>query len=317
MMLAPGASRGGSAMRLPGANDARGIDDHLVEPETTRAEVVRGQLMEALPALVPHGDMHVRIIHAIEASVTSDFVASADLLTRFGPDSDFATDVCVRRRGIDPKTGDRFLEEVCFEVVYTQSMSDITRRAEDVIACGVRRIFAIAVKAIGSGDKALLDERATEVLEWSPGEHRWMPLAPDAHIDDACFAYPLAVEALVNAAVTDDHVIRALRAKGNRVLNEIRAEDRRDGRAEGFRDGRAEGFRDGRAEGLRDGVRNGRNEAAEQLQQTIARRLERLCSPLTPSQQARLSACLDLDTLNGWIECLLDGDIPAELAPEK
>ncbi len=165
MMLAPGASRGGSAtMRLPGANDAPAVDDHLVEPETSRAEVVRGQHMEALPALVPHGDMHARIIHAIEASVAPDFVASADLLTRFGPDSDFATDVCVRRQGIDPSTGDRFLEEVCFEVVYTQSMSDITRRAEDVIACGVRRIFAIAVKAIGSGDKALLDERATKGL---------------------------------------------------------------------------------------------------------------------------------------------------------
>ena len=311
MMLAPGASRGGSAMRLPGAhdapaaNDAPGIDDHLVEPETTRAEVVRGQRMEALPALVPHGDMHARIIHAVEASVAPDFVASADLLTRFGPDSDFATDVCVRRQGIDPTTGDRFLEEVCFEVVYTQSMGDITRRAEDVIACGVRRIFAIAVQAIGSGDSALLDERSTKVLEWAPGEHRWMPLTRDAHIDDVCFAYPLAVEALVDAAATDNQVIRALRAKGNQVLREIHA------------DGRNEGFRDGRAEGLRDGVRNGRNEAAEQLQQTIARRLERLRSPLTPSQQARLTACLDLDTLNDWIECLLDGDIPADLAQEK
>ncbi len=156
-----------------------------------------------------------------------------------------------------------------------------------------------------------------------------MGVARDTHIDDVCFAYPLAVEALVNAAATDDHVIRALRAKGNRVLNEIRAEDRRDGHAEGFRDGRAEGLRDGRAEGLRDGrtegfreglrdgVRNARNEAAERLQRTIARRLERLRSPLSPSQQARLTACRNLDTLNDWIECLLDGDIPAELAPEK
>jgi len=40
---------------------------------------------------------------------------STDLLTRAGPGSDFATGTCIRRSGIDPRTGSRYLEEVAFE----------------------------------------------------------------------------------------------------------------------------------------------------------------------------------------------------------
>ena len=335
MMLAPGASRGASALRLPGASEAGAgelprVDDHLIEPEVTRDEIVRGRRMQAQPALAPHGDMHTRLSNVVASFVVSDYVASTDLQTRYGPKSDFATDFCVRRKGIDAATGARYLEEVCFEVVYTQSQSDITSRAEDVIARGVRRIFAIFVKGIGRGDKALLDEKATVIKEWMATEHasgqerqhRWVALGIDDVIEDACFVRPIAVRALMEAAAADNEIVRALRAKGNEVIAEIQKESFEDGRAEGFRDGeakglqdgRAEGFRDGRAEGFRDGETKGlRNGEAKGLHRAVARSLKRQGIPLQAAQKARLEACMDCDVLEEWLERVLDGNIPEEL----
>ncbi len=314
-MGAPGVD--GVPGKVPGKmpSDMPNIDDHLVKAETTRAELVRGQLLEAMPAHPPHGDMHVRIAHVIESSVAPGYVASADLLTRFGPQSDFATDLCVRREGVDSATGSRFLEEVCFEVLYTQSMADITARAQEVIARGVRRIFAIRVKGIGSGQDAQLDESATALLEWSANDDQWLILSRDEAIDDACFIRPVSVRALLDATAKDDAVVHALRAKGNRVIQEIRDEGFVDGRAEGLRDGRAEGLRDGREEGLRDGLRDGRAEGArQQLLQLIEDRLARLGVTLMPAQHALLMGCDDLPTLQQWLNQLIDGDIPEQLS---
>ncbi len=306
MMLAPGASRNSGSMRLPGAEDKPSIEDHLVQPETSRNEMVRGKLLEALPARTPHGDMHVRLIHVVEALVAPGYVASADLLTRFGPQSDFATDVCVRRDGIDPATDSRFLEEVCFEIVYTQRMSDMTRRAQDVIQCGVRRMFAICVKGIGTGEATLLDAAATRVLEWSQARDGWIALGRHDVIEDACFVRPLAVHALLDAAAVADEVVRALHAKGNRAIQDIHEQSFRDGRNEGLRDGRNEGLRDGRAEG-----------AQLQLQRLIAQRIERLGLALSDAQRARLAACTDLATLESWLDRVLDGEIPQSLSSHR
>lgn len=285
MYLAPGAS-GSGAMHLPGAGAGAGeewpsIEDHLVEAET-RQEMVRGELIEALPSHPPHGDMHARLDRVVGFHVASGYVASTDLLTRYGPRSDFATDVCIRREGRDPKTGTRYLEEVCFEVLYTQSKAEMTRRAEDVIARGVRRLFGIFVKGIGTGYDAVLDESATEVKEWSPVQHGWVALARDAVLADACFARPLPVRAIVDAAAADDAVVRALRAKGNPVLDEVRAE----------------GLRDGRAEGLRD---------------TIRRMLARRGLALDEARLARLEACQDPAVLDRWFDRVLAGATPEEL----
>ena len=73
-------------------------------------------------------------------------MGSTDLLTRLSEGSHFATDTCVRRAGIDPRTGVRHLEELAFEVVHEQSTKDITERAEELSARGVRRVVAIFVK---------------------------------------------------------------------------------------------------------------------------------------------------------------------------
>src|SRR6185503_4378761 len=57
MLLAPSASGGGAALRLPGAQDPPPPDERLVEPET-RWEMVRGRRVMAQPAGPPHGDRH-------------------------------------------------------------------------------------------------------------------------------------------------------------------------------------------------------------------------------------------------------------------
>jgi hypothetical protein len=223
-LLAPGASS--PAMRLPGApqqGEPR-LDDHLVRGET-REEMVRGQRVIASPAKPPHAKQHSELGYVIRAHAAVGYVAHTDLLTRAGPASDFATDTCVLREGIDPATDTRYLEELAFEVVSEQSLRDITERAEDLSNRGVRRLIAIFVKK-------------GEVAEWSAETKSWVLLPLDAPLEDATLARPMPIRALFDAAVADNEVIEALAAKGNPRLAQreaiARAEGRTEGRAEGF-----------------------------------------------------------------------------------
>jgi hypothetical protein len=217
--VALGASNGVSAP-LPGRSEPLPpIDTHVVRPET-REEMVRGRRMIAMPALAPHGDQHFRLDYVIGAYVQPGYVGSTDLLTRQAAGSNFATDTCVRKAGDDPATKSRYLEELAFEVVSEQSLKDITERAEDVTARGVRRFFAIFVKD-------------GEVCEWSARERTWKPLGPNATIHDPCLLGPLPASALLDAAAADDAVARALVDKGNAVIVEVRQAAREDGVKEG------------------------------------------------------------------------------------
>ena len=49
---APGAS--GPSQRLPGRSSFPPVDEHLVEPEVTRDEIIGGRRVVALPAKEPH-----------------------------------------------------------------------------------------------------------------------------------------------------------------------------------------------------------------------------------------------------------------------
>jgi hypothetical protein len=208
-----------AALRFPGATEPPlYVDDRLVDPET-REELVRGRRIHAFPANPEHGDPHSRFDRVIGSHANRSFTTSADLLTHAGPRSDFATDVCVRREGTDPRTGDRYLEELAFEVVNTQSRRSMTTRAKDLTKCGVRRVFAFFVKT-------------NEVCEWSPPKRRWLPLALDGAIADPALVRPIPVRALLDAAVADDAVVDALDAKGNPRLVEKVARGRAEGRAE-------------------------------------------------------------------------------------
>ncbi|MCX4245640.1 hypothetical protein OEB96_33775 [Paraliomyxa miuraensis] len=201
-------------MHLPGAGDLPPpyVDERLVEPET-RHEMVRGRLIHAVPANPEHADEHAELDYLARATLTPGYAVASDLLTRAGPGSDFATDTCIRREGIDPRTGSRYLEEVAFEVVDRQSRQHATERAQDLASRGVRRIFAVFV-----GKK--------EVCEWSRSEDRFVPLAADAAIEDPTLVYPLPVRALFDPVEADRAVGHALEAKGNPVFDEARAEGR-------------------------------------------------------------------------------------------
>lgn len=221
------SSSSGAALRLPSATEPRPyVDERLVEPET-REEMVRGERVLAAPAKPEHADRHSELDYVVRAHVAPGYRSSSDLLTRAQARSDFATDACVRRDGIDPRTGFRYLEELAFEVVNAQSLRAMTTRAEDLTECGVRRIFAILVKK-------------GEVFEWSPPESRWRLVEHDEVIEDPTLVRPLRVRALLDAADADDAVAHALKAKNNPVIVETRAEGFEQGHAKGLAQGRIE-----------------------------------------------------------------------------
>ncbi len=202
-LRAPGSSGKSVALRLPGRGSFPGVDDHLVEPEVTRDEIINGRRVIAMPAEAPHADKHVDLAYVLRAHVALGYRASADLITRHAVDSDFATDACVYKEGTDPETGRRYLEEIAFEVVSTQNEKVVTEKAVVMHRRGVRRIFGIWVKG------------RRRVCEWSPGSQSWCLLDAGLRIEDLCLGAPLPVAALLDAAVVHKAVVDALVAQGN------------------------------------------------------------------------------------------------------
>jgi hypothetical protein len=195
------------------------LDEHLVVPEITRDEVVRGRRVIAQPAGAPHGDRHFELDYVVRGLLRPGYIGSTDMITRFASDSDFATDTSVRKEGIDPATGQRYLEELAFEVVHTQSKRDMIERAEDLTSRGVRRLFGIYVKE-------------GVVREWIPGERAFRTLPPGSILEDRCLTLPIRVESLLSAAEADNAVARALVAKDNPVLASLKAQGHAQGKAE-------------------------------------------------------------------------------------
>src|SRR5436309_6448051 len=210
-LKAPGPSGSGSSLRLPGRGPFPDVDDHLVEPEVTRDEVIGGQRVVAMPALPPHATRQSKLSYVLEPQVAPGYTGAADLLTRHGEEEDFASDVCVFRDGVDPATGGRYLEEIAFEVASEQTERYVTEKAVQMHRRGVRRIFSVWVKG---------DQR---VCEWSPETRSWRRLEVDSKIEDPCLMRPLVVGALLDAAIADNEVAEALVAKGNPVIRKREA----------------------------------------------------------------------------------------------
>ncbi len=228
---------------MPGAREFPAVDDHIVEPETdAREEMVRGQLVVAMPAQPPHGDQHTLLDFAITPHVAPGYVPSTDLLTRFSEGSNFAADLSIRRAGKD-EHGHRHLEELAFEVVSTQTRTDMTIRAEDMTTRGVRRVFAIFVDE----DQRLED---TTVEEWIADEGRWRVLDFDELLEDPTLVRPIPVRALLDAALALDEAVKVAEAKGSPRTREIRAEGVREGKREGVREGKREGKLEGKREAI-------------------------------------------------------------------
>ena len=208
--------RAGYSLKAPGnPGPDRGlfpcVDDHLVQAEVTRDEIIGGRLVVAEPAEPSKATKHSILNYVLRAHLAPGYHGASDLLTRFDHHSDFAFDACAYKDGIDPETGARYLQEVAFEVLSEQNESLVTEKAGIMHRRGVRRIFTVWV------------DSQTRVCEWSPDSQGWRPLPPESSIDEPCFATPLPIAALLDKAAADNAVVRALAAKRNPVLQEREA----------------------------------------------------------------------------------------------
>jgi len=221
-LKAPAGS--GGSLHLPGRGSFPLVDDHLVEPEVTRDEMINGRRVAAMPAEAPHGDKQVDLDTLLRIHVAPGFVVSADLISRFAEKSDFASDTCVRKEGMDPATGRRYLEEIAFEVVSTQTEQKAVEKAEVMHRRGVRRILGVWVKG------------RRRVCEWSAESRSWRLLDEGSQIEDRCLATALPVKALLDAALVRRAVVQALERQGEPAIQELKAAARARGIAESILD---------------------------------------------------------------------------------
>jgi hypothetical protein len=210
----------GSPRHLPGRAPFPRVDDHLVVPELTRDEIIGGRRVVASPANPPHATQQTDLDFVLRAHVAPGYHAATDLLTRHDQESDFASDTCIFKDGVDPETDARYLEEIAFEVVSEQNERLVTEKALRMHRRGVRRIFGIWVKG------------RREVCEWSPESRSWRPLDAGSRIEDPCLVTPVEVAALLGAVAADNSVVEALGAKGNPALRKREAAAKAEGRAE-------------------------------------------------------------------------------------
>ncbi len=223
-----GIDQGARGMHLPGENEGPPVDEYLDAPELTRYERVdeHGRQV-ALPATEQHGDPHFHLDQLLGPHLAEGYVGSVDLKTRVNVKQEFASDSCVRKAGIDPETGSRYLEELVFEVVYERSLQDTDTRAKALAERGVRRQIAIFVKT-------------GEVREWSAASQGWRRLDLRRSLQDRCFVQPLPLGALFDAARAEVAMARVLEAKRNPAIVEMKAQSKAEGLAEGHAEGRAE-----------------------------------------------------------------------------
>lgn len=276
-LKAPGAGEPGAARRLPGREGWPDVDDHLVVPETTRDEILGGRTVVALPAQPPHANQQTRLDQVIESNVAPGYQAASDLLTRYAVDSDFASDTCIYRTGIDPHTGGRHLEELAFEIVASQGLRDVTEKAAHMHARGVRRIFAVFVKK-------------PRVAEWSAERRTWRTLDPASRIEDPCLVKPIAVTALLDAAAAERAAFEGLVARGGPAVKEWESATWSAGNSEGRMEGKAEGLAEGKVEGTVEAT------AAAVLKILKARGLA-----VSAAERAKILRCRDLDRLDRWL----------------
>ncbi|MBK9261448.1 MAG: hypothetical protein IPM54_16785 [Polyangiaceae bacterium] len=229
------------------------VDEHIVVPEVSRVELIDGREVIDVGSLPPHADAQALTGFLLAAHVLRAYVVATELLTRSSVESDFATDVCIRKRGIDPETGSRYLEELSFEIVNEQSMSDVTGKAKNLARRGVRRIFAIFVKT-------------GEIREWSKASGEFVRLDMNAMFDDPVFVRPIAVKALVDStlAEAENEVAKALIAKKNPEIVKLQHEAEQQGYGQGHKKGLDEGHKKGLDEGHKKGLDEGHKKGLDE-----------------------------------------------------
>ncbi len=229
------------------------VDEHIVVPEVSRVELLDGREVIDVGSLSPHADAQALTGFLLAAHVLSVYVVATELLTRSSTDSDFATDVCIRKRGIDPETGSRYLEELSFEIVNEQSLSDVQAKAKNLARRGVRRIFAIFVKT-------------GEIREWSKTSGELVRLDMNGMVDDPVFVRPMAIKALVDStlAEAENEVAKALIAKNNPEIVKLQHEAEQQGHRTGHKKGLDEGVQKGLDEGHKKGLDEGHKKGLDE-----------------------------------------------------
>lgn len=102
------------------------VSDYVVEPETD-IELFNGQIREVLHAGPLHSQQLNQVSYVLGACVAPGHGVDVDLLTRQDAENNFASDLCIRKDGIDPDTDDRYLEELAFEIKSTQDPDEGAR----------------------------------------------------------------------------------------------------------------------------------------------------------------------------------------------
>ena len=271
------------------------IDDRLAPPETCY-EVHDGELVYVPPADPPHATRHSKISALVEAHAGLEFEVASDMLTRLTDVDDKAPDVSVFPLAPDPQTGRRQIEQLAFEVVSTESIGRAGIKAAQLVARGVRRVFAV-------------DVERSRALEWSAALGTWSVLEPAGHIEDPALGAPLPIGDLVHAAKADDSMARALIAKRNPVIEAVRAQDRAEGQAKGLAEGQAKGLAEGKAKGLAEGKAKGKAEAL--LDVLALRNLS-----VDDAARARILGEQDLARLQRWLSRAMTCATVAELFAE-
>lgn len=275
MLLAPGPSST-TPLRCPApAGRLPRLDENLV-PEDASYEILDGQRLECMGE-PEHARPQAQLAYVLSSLAGPGYDALVELTTRADtvpPPADLDVnakqlprtvqelrpDASILRQGVDPNTGDRYVEDLSFEVVNTQPLAELRRKAQRLLARGVRRVFAILVNR-------------GQVVEWSAASRDFIPIVGE--IRDPSLCLPLSVQALLQASAADDAVARALLAKDNPVLARTREAD------------------------LRKGLLQGRSEAEAELRLTILAIGELLGLTITAAQRAQLDKApfADLQTL--------------------
>jgi hypothetical protein len=173
------------------------------------------------PADEPHGEGHISVGALVKSHRADGYAVAGDMLTRTSRTDDIAPDVSVYPSARNPRSGGRQLEELAFEVVSAQSLAHVGKRAAKLVARGVRRVFA-------------LDVRRLRALEWSHDTGEWRLLARGGLIEDPALAVPIPIDALLDAALADDAIARALRVKRHPEFLAERKEGVAEGEARGL-----------------------------------------------------------------------------------
>ncbi len=252
--------------------DLPAIDERLVASESGY-EIDDGKLVRVPPSEPPHAIRHSKISALLEAHASPDFEVASDMLMRLSETTDRAPDASVFPRAPDPQTGGQQLAHLAFEVANTESLSHAGKKATQLCARGIRRVFAI-------------DVQRSRALEWSRELGTWQMLDPDGTIDDPARAAPLPIAALVQSATADDAMARALLAKRNPVL--VAAVDT----------GREEGREEGRMTGMAN---------------AILRVLARRGVAVATDQRERILGERDVAQLEAWLDAAVTCASTAEL----